>query len=375
MQLFLSNQPGSAEWAYQELETGRRAVFTNVKLVPLSYADLVNAANGDRLIIPLNWQHAEVVRSEIPGIEPGQIASVSTSLETDFKSKGIGLVAGGWLPSGLAVTAGMTVLLDRCIVVDLVGRFRNGEKKRIQDKDFLDLFNQTGLRINPVLYTFEGKAQDNPTLAVMRDQLEWAARALQVALPKAFIAAADEFGLKGAIGLLQDGQAKMTREKAFLLDIAPHLAGPIAGKKRDAIWELIVGTAQTHGVEKNSLVVLAALSAVSVANGKSPARGLLKFKPAYSSKEANNALADLRSIKLLMAMFGLIPKHPTMLCTSDKDLALFWLGIGASGFTNDEGRASCLLSPTTDLLPGDSLAKWSTLVGAHGSANGGSVSA
>lgn len=172
MRLFVSNRADSGEWAYCELETGREAVFTNVGLIPLSYGDLVGVANGDRLTIPLNWQHAQIVRSDIPEIVAGQTVSASASLDTDFKSKGIGLVAGGWLPSGLAVTAGMTVLLDRCIVVDLVGRFRNGEKKRIQDKDFLDLFNTEGLRINPILYVFEGKAQENPTPELMRDQLE-----------------------------------------------------------------------------------------------------------------------------------------------------------------------------------------------------------
>jgi hypothetical protein len=100
------------------------------------------------------------------------------------------------------------------------------------------------------------------------------------------------------------------------------------------------------------------LSAISVANGKSPARRLLKLRPGYTLNDANNALADLRSIKLLMSVFALFPEQRAMLCTSDRDLALFWLGIRPSDFRNDGGRASFNLSPTSDLLPGNALAQW-----------------
>lgn len=353
-----SGPASRTEWAYREVDTGREAVFTNVELVPLSYDDLIDAKAGARLTIPLNWGHAEVVRSDIPGITSGQVASVKTSLETDFASKGIGLVPGGWLPSGLAVKADTVVLLDRCIVADLLGRFRVGVKQRHEDKDFLDLFNADGNRINPILYALEGKAQECPTREVIRDQLEWAANALQSALPKAHLVAANELGLQGVMGLLQEGHTSIMRERAFLLRLAPYLAAPISRERQDSLWKTIVADAKDCGVKMNSLVVLAALSAASVVNGKSPARRMLKFRSGYSLKNADNALADLRSIKLLMSFFALFPKQRAMLCTSDRDMALFWLGIRASDFRNDGGHASFSLSPTGDLLPGNALARW-----------------
>jgi hypothetical protein len=85
---------------------------------------------------------------------------------------------------------------------------------------------------------------------------------------------------------------------------------------------------------------------------------MLKFRPEYTLKDADNALADLRSIKLLISLFALFPEQRAMLCTSDRDLALFWLGIRASDFGNQDGRASFSLSPTSDLLPGTALAQW-----------------
>jgi hypothetical protein len=156
------------------------------------------------------------------------------------------------------------------------------------DKDFLDLFNADGIRINPILYTFEGKAQECPTREVIRDQLQWAATALQSALPKAHLVAANDLGLQGVMGILQEGHASMVRERAFLFRLAPYLAAPISRERQDILWKAIVADAQDCGANMNSLVVLAALSAASVVNGKSPARRMLKFRTGYSLRNADN---------------------------------------------------------------------------------------
>ena len=99
-------------------------------------------------------------------------------------------------------------------------------------------------------------------------------------------------------------------------------------------------------------MVLAVLSAIFVANGASPAKRLLKFKPGYREEDAYNGLADLGSLEMLIHLFGLFPNEPTMLCTADRDLALFWTGIRASGFGRNGAAARCNLSPIDELLPG-----------------------
>jgi hypothetical protein len=50
-----------------------------------------------------------------------------------------------------------------------------------------------------------------------------------------------------------------------------------------------------------------------------------------------------------------------MLCTADRDLALFWVDIRATDFRNDAGRGSFNLSPLEALLPGEALARKATL--------------
>lgn len=65
---------------------------------------------------------------------------------------------------------------------------------------------------------------------------------------------------------------------------------------------------------------------------------------------AYNALADLRSLEVLMHLFALFPNERLLLCTGDKDLALFWAGIRASDF-NWRGYLEVKFSPVEALLP------------------------
>lgn len=107
-------------------------------------------------------------------------------------------------------------------------------------------------------------------------------------------------------------------------------------------------------MQRNTLAVLAALSIVCVENGAGPAKRLIKPSAQYSEHDAYNALADLRALELLINFFALFPQEQIMLCTGDKNLALFWAGMRASGFAL-HGPApvsyTYKLSPVEALLP------------------------
>ena len=152
--------------------TGRSATFAGVEFVPLHYSDLVDTKLGNKVVIPLNWEHAKVIESDIPEITVDKFASGNATLESTYTSKTIGLVKGGWLPSGLATRDGMVLLPDRCTISELRGRFAGGIKRNIDDKDFLDFFATPGLRINPVLFAVESNQRRNPSPTVIRQQLE-----------------------------------------------------------------------------------------------------------------------------------------------------------------------------------------------------------
>lgn len=353
---------GERVLAYEEVDdsgtsTGRRAAFAGVAFTPLGYADLVDTKLGNKVVIPLNWKHAKVIESNIPEIKLDRFASGHASLESTYTSRAIGLVKGGWLPSGLAVREDMIVLPDRCTISELKGRFRDGVKKNEDDKDFLDFFEGEGIRINPLLYALEGNLRRNPTPEQIQQQLDEVLAALRSALPKAELVPGGIGGLQGVVGIVQDTQASMERKQTFLMRMAPKLQAPTSAIKKAQLWDEALTVAQACGIARNSLVILAVLSSISVPMGNSPAKRLLKPSADYSAEAAYNALADLRSLEILMCLFALFPDQRIMLCTGDKNLALFWAGMRASRFTWAGNAASFTLSPVEALLPDVSAAR------------------
>ncbi|RUX20755.1 hypothetical protein EOA23_27645 [Mesorhizobium sp. M2A.F.Ca.ET.042.01.1.1] len=261
------------------------------------------------------------------------------------------------MPSAMALEDNSVVLPDRCVVDELNKRLRNGLPKPGAESDFIDLFADSAIRINPLLFVLEGDDRQNPSSETVERHLSEAVSKLRSALPKAILVAADAQGLNGVLGLFQDTQPGMARKHDFLARLNPKLKSPIGRKDVPARWDDVLAAADASGVPRTSLVVIAALSTVVVPGGKSPAKRLLKFDRQYTEANTYNALADLRSLELLMYIFALFPNEHVMLCTADKDMALFWAGLRASNFAFNLGRMSFDVAPG-DLLPGVSEKRW-----------------
>ncbi|VVO32211.1 hypothetical protein PS726_05082 [Pseudomonas fluorescens] len=359
--------PGEMVMTYVEIDdagtpTGNRLSFTGVELRPLGYSDLVNQRQGNTITIPLNWQNAKVVESTVSGIDIDSVASGNATLRSVYSSRTIGLVKGGWLPSGLGLQGGMVILPDRCTVSELNRRFRNGTKTKEEDRDFLDMFAERGVRINPLLFALEGNLRAEPSAEVVEQQLEEAYAKIRAALPLAKLEPEGKSGLQGIVGIIQDTSLALERKQEFLMHLAPKLQAPVSAQRKAPLWDEILRASDKFGVPRQSLVVLAALSSVAVPNGRSPAKRVLKLTANYTVADAYNALADLRSLELLMCLFALYPSEKLMLCTDDRNLALFWAGIQAYEFTWCNGFASFKMSPVDALLPDVSPAQMSSFL-------------
>jgi len=336
---------------------GRRIAFAGVEVRPLDYAALATAKLHAPLTIPLGWDNAKVVDTDIPDFDLAQVYSANATLESPLTSHAVCLVKGGWLPSSLAATIDdSTMLLDRNLVPQLVGRMRR-QANGGANEDFLDLLADQPIRLHPLLYAMEGNARAIPTPDQLRAQLDEAVRKLQAAMPLARVVA-DPSVVRGALGLIEDSRKSFMRKQAFLLRVAPTLAAPVAQAKLQQAWDTVLATANACGVARNSLVVLAALSTVAVRKGASPAKALLKPRRGYNEADAYNALADLRALELLLGLFALYPAERIQLCTADRPLALFWTGLRASGFERRGQGFAFDLSPVEALLPGPTLDAW-----------------
>jgi hypothetical protein len=251
------------------------------------------------------------------------------------------------------------ILVDRNVVTEIVSRFEGGRKKG-REPDFLDLFEDLPVCINPILYAIEGNTRAMPGPELVAEQLSEVTEKLQKALPKANLQIGSE-SLKGILGTIEDTRAGMGRRQEFLLRLAPTLKSPVSRKHFDRRWNEVLDAADACDVRRNSLVVLAVLSTVSVPNGASPTKALLKFKDGYSAADAYNALADLRSLEILITLFALFSEEIIQLCTADRNLALFWAGMRAHNFRYNGSSSSYGLSPVDGLLPAEARERWRQL--------------
>lgn len=227
--------PGDRMFVFKELqgkdgEPPHTLGFTDAHVMPLGFDHLRDARLDRKLTIPLSFRNATVVDTTIDGFDRSKPWNLSATLESPFTSRAIGLFKGGWLPSAFAVThQDTTLLVDRNVVTEIVGRFRGGRKTGRQP-NFLDLFAGEPIRINPLLFVLEGNRRTIPTPAEAEAQLIEVEATLRAALPEATLVIGPE-SLKGALGLIYDSRESMERTQQFLRSIAPTLIAPVAAAR------------------------------------------------------------------------------------------------------------------------------------------------
>lgn len=356
-------QAGGLVFVFKETEhpeggRPRTIAFTNVDIKPLSYHELAAAKLHRPVTIPLEMYNGRIVGGDVEGVDASKYAHITAKLESPFTARAIGLVRGGWLPSALAATREMAVVLpDRNVISEIAGRFNNGIKVG-GEADFLDLFAGTPIRINPLLWALEGNGRAIPDAAAVRAQLEEGMAKVRAALPMATIMAGPQ-SIDGLLGLIEETRSSITRKQALLRQLAPLLAAPVARRRVDAHWSELLTLADELGVARNSLVILALLSTL-VNPRHCAAKRLLKFHASYSDADAYNALSDLRSLEILLYCLAFFPEYDFQLCTADRHLALFWVGLGASEIAHDGVRVQFNLTPHRALLPPSYAERWLT---------------
>jgi hypothetical protein len=355
-------KPEGQRLAFAELENPdggppRMVEVVDFDVRPLGFDALLNAPIHRSFIFPIEIANARIVKTDILNLDASKPARLSAQIETSHSSRVIALVPGGWLPSGLAISRkNATLFIDRNIVGEIVGRFDGGVNKG-REPDFLDVFANQVVRVNPMLCVLEGNTRSPPSVDEVGAQLQEVTAQIRKALPTAILP--DEPNVfRGVVGLIEDSRAGMAQREAFLLRVAPVLRSPVSRSRIDERWNDVLVAADACGVRRKSLVVLAALSCIVAPKGPNLCRRLLKFRPSYRPADAYNALADLRALDIFINLCALWPEHLPRLCTADKDLALFWTGLRVTNIAAKRGGATFDLSPVEALLPAKYATRW-----------------
>lgn len=326
---------------------------------PLDYDQLAAARLHQPLLVDLNWHHAKIIETTVAGFDIEGVARGHARLESTHNSTVVSLQKGGWLPSGLAIAdGGITIFPDRNVVSLIKGRYENGAVVG-KGMDFMDLLADQEVRINPLLYAIEGNCRAIPDRPVVEAQIAEVVAFFRKALPNAELVISGR-STDGVLGLIEDTRAGFETKRKFLMDLAPLLSSPTSRRLFEPRWRDVLDAADHHGLARDALIVLAALSSIAVPNSGSAAKKVLKFKAGYSDQDIYNALADLRSLEILIHLITLFPDERPAIFTADKPLALFWTGIRAHGFRQMDLRVSCDLAPVEQLLPGETIKRWQT---------------
>ena len=337
--------------------------FVDLQPKPLSYEALLTARLHEPVTVPLDWSNAKLVATNHPDIDMTASYAGQTEVESPLASRTIALVQGGWLPSILALRNYTgDVLLDRNVVTEIVGRFDGGRLVGAK-ADFLDLLADQPVRLNPLLWVLEGNQKALPSPQLARQQLDEVVGKLTRALPHCPQVVGPE-SLRGALGLIEDSRPGFAAKQQFLLTLAPVLKSPVRRSLVAQRWAEVLACADACGVRRASLVVMAALSVVAVPNGASPAAKVLKFKEGYDFKDAYNALADLRSLEILIALQGMFPDNPPQIWTIDRPMAELWTAMGVSNIRRTRTAFSFDLTPIEAMMPQAQIAVWRAEFGA-----------
>ncbi|MBV7541987.1 hypothetical protein [Acidovorax sp. sic0104] len=334
--------------------TGRKATIHG-ELVPFGHTDLLERTLGKPSRLNLRIQNANVISSSIPEIPVGPSKPLETTIETHLAVRHVGLVRGGWFPAGLEQAVGSVILIDRCTLTELKGRFKPGGSKA-SGGDFVDWLDDPNVKLSPALLALEGNQTEHPSADAIEAQMKEHAGHLRALIPNATVIGDSPKMLKAltALAFSEQHQTASERTIEFLLSTEPLLRHPVSRARLPGVMAQIAANAGATGLSLRDPAVMCAISAAGVRHGRNAAKRALKFvKAPYTRKEAYNAMCDMRALKAFASLLSVLPDENAMWCTSDKDLSLVWCGMSLSKFDPGSGLSSTTVtsSPLEAFLP------------------------
>jgi len=235
------------------------------------------------------------------------------------------LEIGGWLP--LVFTSSRIFLVDRNILSLLSQLTRPYSRNDLEANDWwISFLNTPEHTINPILCAIEGNSQSVPSFEEFCSSFVRATEELYQKLPKSHMIRYEEQHYLAAYEIVQDLASRYEAERAFLMNIAPHITQRSADGKLRILEQRVFSECKSVGLTRISLVILAVLSCLyEKQDGSEPLIGRNVINPThnYDIGRAHNALSDLRALELLIAVNAL-NGGGVALCTRDKHLAAFW---------------------------------------------------
>lgn len=333
-------------------------------IAPLGHVALTELVTGSRPSVPVALRGLLQVDEQGEPQRDKDRVNATLDWAPDGGVDFFGLTIGGWVPPILG--SGRVALLDRNMVAELRAMPVPAEgdaPPAVGSPGWLyRAFADSCIEVSPAVHLMEGNMRRAPTLEEMAVEMQTLVGELKTRMPKAELHELGPVELKALHEVVVEREAVRQRETAFLTQVAPRLAEPVATAARRRVEQEVLQSAERNGLGRLSLVVLAALSCIheNSSHGRSKVyrvgRAVLKPKKNYSEGNAYNALADLSALELLVNTASVLQDYRGVLFTQDVGLAAFWSALEVSAPTAESTgpgrvRASVTMELSEALLP------------------------
>ncbi|MGP3725945.1 hypothetical protein [Cereibacter sphaeroides] len=329
----------------------RELALHDFEIDPLTYEELNAARANQPITLSLAIRGAKMHPSSVNiNLDPGRYTS-SITIESKLTCAAYGLIEGGWMVPGIYSHKKCTYLLDRCAFKDVIALARK-RNESLQQCDFLGWLADPGAKINFIPVVLEGNSRKRPTAFDLPLHAYEVEEKLKKALPLAELRPNAEHAALAASNLLDDPAFSIDNDRKFLSDVRHFLLNAIPHNRRQTVISEVCQIADSHNVRRLSFTCLAVISAILSNPRDNPARKLLKVNELNTDGGLHNALSDLRSLKILAMMISFLPHERLMFCTSDKNLAKFWVALNPRNMRMKNGRATWDISYGEEWFPG-----------------------
>lgn len=333
-----------------EFEAGRSLEFVPASVEPLGLPELWRTLKEE---IPTYDMKFVARNAYVDGAMQAGTATINAKMNFHEVPSPFALVQGGWLPMPLVIP--QQFLVDKNVVAHLRTLNSGIPSEKLKSfKWWMKFFEEGSATFNPLPFAWEGGLRKTPSFAEFVTAFQEGTTEIREAIPKCTIATFGQSEYRAAYQMILDFESRTTKESRFLMSVSPMLFERVNRKNQEKILNAIIFEAKACDIAPMSIVVVAALSCLYDdvhGNIFSIGRKLLKPKPAYDSRAAFNALADLRHIEIAAAGQIYFGKQGFALSTCDIALASLWCALSPTGTFSAEHEIEFTFNLSQELFP------------------------
>ena len=239
------------------------------------------------------------------------------------------IVVNGWLP--ISFRNSNWIVPDRNLVSSIIQiKSNNLNNKNKSIEWWFDFIKKSDIKINPILYAFEGNKRRVPSYDEFCKSFDKAVTKISSYFTKEKIVNYDsDKYYQAGYSVLEEITKNQLNEIYFLIEAIPLISEHCPNNQLNKIQDDIDKIAIKYGIIGKSFLYLVVISCLYERNDDKyfkAARKILKPKQKYDETNAYNTIFDVNILNIFIQSWSIF-KQPHPICTCDLGLVAFWSGL------------------------------------------------